>query len=266
MPVVFFCFDLLHFAGIDLRACDVRGPPALPRAMPAALAARAARARRRGRRRAARRGGRERLRRRGRQAQGRAATKRDAARPRGSRSSPTQTADFVIGGYTQGKGARAPLGAVLVGYWDDERAALRLARRLGLRRHVACAGQGAPRSRSQRKTCPFAERARAERADDVGRARRRGRGELPELDRRRPPARARVPAPARRRRSRGACAGRSAAASSPATPGPDRRHRSPSSRNKKAAFTLAVGPHRIKPHQPRPRLLAGGPGAQAARR
>ena len=31
---------------------------------------------------------------------------------------PTHSADFVIGGYTQGKGARAPLGALLVGYWD----------------------------------------------------------------------------------------------------------------------------------------------------
>ena len=28
------------------------------------------------------------------------------------------SADFVIGGYTQGKGARSPLGALLVGYWD----------------------------------------------------------------------------------------------------------------------------------------------------
>lgn len=29
----------------------------------------------------------------------------------------TQTAEFVIGGYTKGKGARAPLGALLLGYW-----------------------------------------------------------------------------------------------------------------------------------------------------
>ena len=28
------------------------------------------------------------------------------------------SADFVIGGYSQGKGARSPLGALLVGYWD----------------------------------------------------------------------------------------------------------------------------------------------------
>ncbi len=31
---------------------------------------------------------------------------------------PTQSADFVIGGYTRGKGSRAALGAILVGYWD----------------------------------------------------------------------------------------------------------------------------------------------------
>src|SRR6185503_2632994 len=31
----------------------------------------------------------------------------------------TQSAEFVIGGYTTGKGTRAPLGALLVGYWDQ---------------------------------------------------------------------------------------------------------------------------------------------------
>jgi len=31
---------------------------------------------------------------------------------------PKHSADFVIGGYTQGKGSRAPLGSLLVGYWD----------------------------------------------------------------------------------------------------------------------------------------------------
>jgi len=32
---------------------------------------------------------------------------------------PTRSGDFVIGGYTKGNGARAPLGALLVGYWDE---------------------------------------------------------------------------------------------------------------------------------------------------
>jgi bifunctional non-homologous end joining protein LigD len=31
---------------------------------------------------------------------------------------PTVSGDFVIGGYTKGKGSRAPLGSILVGYWD----------------------------------------------------------------------------------------------------------------------------------------------------
>ncbi len=52
-PVAFFCFDLLHFAGIDLRRRAVSRSAPLPRAVPAAVAARAARARGRGRRGAA---------------------------------------------------------------------------------------------------------------------------------------------------------------------------------------------------------------------
>src|SRR5436853_104681 len=32
---------------------------------------------------------------------------------------PTRSADFVVGGITKGKGSRAPLGALLLGYWDD---------------------------------------------------------------------------------------------------------------------------------------------------
>jgi bifunctional non-homologous end joining protein LigD len=41
----------------------------------------------------------------------------------------TQSAEFVIGGYTTGKGARAALGAILVGYWDGGR--LRYASHVG---------------------------------------------------------------------------------------------------------------------------------------
>ena len=32
---------------------------------------------------------------------------------------PTHSADFVVGGYTRGKGSRTALGALLVGYWDQ---------------------------------------------------------------------------------------------------------------------------------------------------
>jgi bifunctional non-homologous end joining protein LigD len=33
----------------------------------------------------------------------------------------TQTAEFVVGGYTKGKGEREPLGALLLGYWNDRK-------------------------------------------------------------------------------------------------------------------------------------------------
>jgi len=69
---------------------------------------------------------------------------------------PTQTADFVVGGYTRGKGARAALGALLLGYWQGKK--LRYASHVGsgfddksltllLRKLEPL----------RRKTCPFAE-------------------------------------------------------------------------------------------------------------
>ena len=100
------CFDLLHFAGIDLRSSTVRRPPALSRAMPAALAARAARACGRGRRRAAR-GGASRAVSRASSASARtAATSPAGARRRGSRSSRRKAPTSSIGGYTRAR-ARA---------------------------------------------------------------------------------------------------------------------------------------------------------------
>ena len=68
---------------------------------------------------------------------------------------PTHTAEFVIGGYTQGRNSRGPLGALLLGYWDK-----------GKLRYVSHVGSGFDgktltqvRSRLEklkRKTCPFA--------------------------------------------------------------------------------------------------------------
>ena len=57
---------------------------------------------------------------------------------------PTQSADFVIGGYSKGKGSRGALGSLLIGYWDDDK--LRYASHVGsgLRRSHAEAGEGAP--------------------------------------------------------------------------------------------------------------------------
>jgi bifunctional non-homologous end joining protein LigD len=67
------------------------------------------------------------------------------------------TADFVIGGYTAGKGSRAPLGALLVGYWEGKK--------LHYASHVGSGfdDESLPAVKSRleplkRKTCPFAEK------------------------------------------------------------------------------------------------------------
>ena len=116
-PAIFFAFDLPFFAGIDLRAlpfehrhryvmqCVLPAPLVQPvhadedgiRLHEAALAA---------------------------GFEGVMAKRRDSRYETGRRSAawlkvkPTHSGDFVIGGYSQGKGSRAPLGALLVGYWE----------------------------------------------------------------------------------------------------------------------------------------------------
>jgi len=116
-PSVFFCFDLLHFAGVNLRNARYEARHRylaqclLPSAnvqlvhadadgealYPAALA-----------------NGFE----------GIMAKRRDSLYQPGRRSSSwqkiksKQSGEFVVGGYTKGKGAREPLGALLLGYWD----------------------------------------------------------------------------------------------------------------------------------------------------
>ena len=82
----------------------------------------------------------------------------------------TNSADFVVGGYTKGKGARAPLGALLVGYWQGRQAALRLARRLGLRRPVARAGARAARAAAAQDQSVRRASRRLNAPDDLGRA------------------------------------------------------------------------------------------------
>ena len=70
---------------------------------------------------------------------------------------PTQSADFVVGGYTTGKGSRALLGALLVGYWDKGK--LRYASHVGSgfdeRTLRAVKARLEPLKKS---TCPFAEK------------------------------------------------------------------------------------------------------------
>lgn len=118
-PALFYCFDLLYFAGLDLRQapydqrrrwlgqCLLTSPhvrlvhvEADGLALwPAALAM---------------------------GFEGVVAKRRDSRYEAGRRSAAwlkiksTRSAEFVIGGYTQGKGSRAPLGALLLGYWDQD--------------------------------------------------------------------------------------------------------------------------------------------------
>jgi bifunctional non-homologous end joining protein LigD len=127
-PVVFVCFDLLHFAGIDLRKSPYTDrrrylaqcllPSPLVQLVHThedgvALSA------------AALASGFE----------GVIGKRKDSRYETGRRSQawlkvkPTMTADFVVGGYTKGKGARAPLGSLLVGYWDKK--GLRFASHVG---------------------------------------------------------------------------------------------------------------------------------------
>lgn len=115
-PAVFYSFDLLHFAGLDLRQaaysdrrrylaqCLLPSPHVqLVHASDDGVALHAA---------ALAQG-----------FEGVMAKRRDSRYEAGRRSSawlkikPTHSAEFVVGGYTLGRGARAPLGALLLGYW-----------------------------------------------------------------------------------------------------------------------------------------------------
>jgi bifunctional non-homologous end joining protein LigD len=115
---VFYCFDLLNFEGIDLRKLpygDRRRylaqcllPSPLVQLVHVAEDGVALHA-------AAMASGLE----------GVIGKRKDSRYESGRRSSSwvkikaTQSAEFVIGGYTTGKGTRAPLGALLIGYWDE---------------------------------------------------------------------------------------------------------------------------------------------------
>ena len=116
-PVVLVCFDLLHFAGLNLRAApyvDRRRylsqcllPSEHIQLTHATDDAEKLYA-------AAINSGFE----------GIMAKRKDSTYQPGKRSpawrkiKATRTAEFVVGGYTQGKGAREPLGALLLGYWS----------------------------------------------------------------------------------------------------------------------------------------------------
>ena len=127
-PAIFYCFDLLYFAGLDLRRkpyrdrhrylaqCLLPSPSVqLVVAQEDGVALHAA----------ALASGLE----------GVIGKRKDSRYETGKRSKdwlkikPTRTADFVIGGYTKGKGSREALGSLLVGYY--ERGKLKYASHVG---------------------------------------------------------------------------------------------------------------------------------------
>jgi bifunctional non-homologous end joining protein LigD len=116
-PTLFFAFDLLHFEGIDLRKTPYRDrrrylaqcllPSPLVQLVHAVEDGVALHA-------AALASGFE----------GVIGKRKDSKYESGRRTSawlkvkPTQSADFVIGGYVKGKGSRESLGSLLIGFWD----------------------------------------------------------------------------------------------------------------------------------------------------
>src|SRR6266567_4585437 len=158
-PVAFVAFDLLHFAGINLRKATYRDrrrylaqcllPSPLVQLVHASDDGMALNA-------AALASGFE----------GVVGKRKDSRYEAGHRSAswlkvkPTRSADFVVGGYTEGKGSRAPLGAILVGYWDNakSRAKLHYASHVGSGFDERKLNQvKAKLEPLQKSTCPFVE-------------------------------------------------------------------------------------------------------------
>jgi bifunctional non-homologous end joining protein LigD len=156
VPAVFYGFDLLHFAGIALQNFPYRDrrrylsqcllPSPLVQLVHAADDGLALHQ-------AALASGFE----------GVIAKRKDSRYETGRRSGawlkvkPTQSAEFVIGGYTKGKGSREALGAILVGYWEGKE--LRFASGVG----SGFDDRGVAKmlellQARERKTMPFAEK------------------------------------------------------------------------------------------------------------
>jgi len=151
--VVLFCFDLLYFAGIDLRQAPYKdrrrylaqcllpsprvqlvhteqdGPALQQAAIESGF-------------------------------EGVVGKRLDSRYEAGRRSAawvkakPSRTGEFVVGGFTEGRGVRAPLGALLVGAWDEGR--LRFASHVGSGFDDRTLAQLMERLRGlERATCPF---------------------------------------------------------------------------------------------------------------
>ena len=155
MPVIYYCFDLLHFAGMNLRKAPYRDrrrylaqcllPSPLVQMVHVADEGLALQ-------KAALASGLE----------GVIGKRKDSLYEAGRRSSDwlkvksTQSGDFVVGGYTRGKATRAALGALLVGYWDG--AKLRYASHVGSGFDEQTLAQARTRLEPLRRDrCPFAD-------------------------------------------------------------------------------------------------------------
>jgi bifunctional non-homologous end joining protein LigD len=155
-PAVFYAFDLPYFAGVDLRGRPYRDrrrhlaqcllPGTLVQLVHASDDGVALRE-------AALASGFE----------GVIGKRKDSRYEAGRRSGawlkvkPTRSAEFVIGGYTRGKGARAGFGALLVGYWDG--AKLQFVTNVGTGFDDRLIGKlTAQLDALAAKGCPFAER------------------------------------------------------------------------------------------------------------
>src|SRR3954471_266194 len=155
-PVVFYCFDLLHFAGLNLRKARYEDrrrwlaqcllPSALVQLVHASAEGRALL-------KAAVDSGLEGV---------IGKHKRSPYEP-GKRTSSwvkvksTLSADFVVGGYTRGKGSRSSLGALLLGYWDGSK--LRYASHVGSGFDDATLAEGKKRLQPLRRDShPFSDK------------------------------------------------------------------------------------------------------------
>ena len=155
-PVVLYCFDLLHFAGLDLRPAPYSDrrrwlaqcllPSAHVQLVHAAEDGEALYA-------AALASGFE----------GAIAKRKDGKYEAGKRSGlwlkikSTQSGEFVVGGYTKGKGSREPLGALLLGYWSGGK--LHYAGHVGSGFDERTLGEVKARCESLRTdSCPFSEK------------------------------------------------------------------------------------------------------------
>ena len=154
--VIFYCFDLLHFAGLNLRQAPYRDrrrwlaqcllPSPLVQLVHASEQGKALHQ-------AALDSGLE----------GVVGKHTSSLYEAGKRSSSwlkvkaTLSGDFVVGGYTRGKGSRAPLGALLLGYWEGEK--LHYASHVGSGFDDATLAQAKKRLEPLRRdSCPFAQK------------------------------------------------------------------------------------------------------------